>query len=863
MVKPAARVPRPASGTFSRYLTEPNSELIVTRAVFCLLSAMALLLAMHAPAVADESSIEPVAIDQVLALGPLPVSAATLADSAKTDDMRRALVMQHMRSDLPRAGDRHTAFGESLSWQVMAPSEMDAEDEVWLWMLHLDTERFVHGHLQLDNLVDPVLFHAGRPVSTNSEGFELALRNGTHTLWIVHRGREDGEPAISWQGKAEHDRVRAHVAPVRRVSPERLTNAETVTGESISPDGRFLALSFNSRDDAADLDLQRLEIRDLSSGRIERQWTANRPGALAWSPDGAWLAVQEGDNLWLHDTDSGRARLLLANHERINNWRWHPDSGSIVFAWTDAYENDNSKARRIRSLEDRWATFRDNSQVFQVDVASGLVRALTAKDKSVSLHDIHPDGDRLLLSQRIIDYEEPPHSLFRLFELELAGLEEREIGRYRLFNGALFADQGYWLLAGPGLAQGDGATTGDDLTPNEYDTQLYRLSDDGETATSVSRDFDPAFSGIHRLPDGDLLLPAVAGEKVILVRYETGRERFVEIDTGLELMESFAASEQRRPTVVVRGTDADRPQRVHLVDLRRNSHNVLIDSRESEYADVEFGAVEPWSFVNANGDEIEGRYYLPPDFDAEASYPLIVYYYGGTTPVTRQFTGRYPFHLWAAQGYVVYVLQPRGTIGYGQKFSALHVNAWGKYTADDIIEGTEKFVEAHAFVDGERIGNIGASYGGFMTMHLATLTDLYAASISHAGISALTSYWGQGWWGYGYSGIASRDSFPWNNPELYVGQSPVYSADQVTTPLLLVTGDSDTNVPPGESHNMYTALKLLGREVELIEFPGEDHWILDREKRYVWWDTMLAWFDYWLKDERDWWHYLYPEVGEE
>jgi dipeptidyl aminopeptidase/acylaminoacyl peptidase len=349
----------------------------------------------------------------------------------------------------------------------------------------------------------------------------------------------------------------------------------------------------------------------------------------------------------------------------------------------------------------------------------------------------------------------------------------------------------------------------------------------------------------------------------VLVRFEAGRERLSIVDAGVEMVEQVVASEARRAVVVVRGTDADAPQRIQRVDLQRNRSETLIDTRPGQYANVVFGRVEPWSFSNSEGDEIEGRYYLPPDFDADQSYPLIVYYYGGTTPVGRAFTGRYPFNLWAAKGYVVYVLQPRGTIGYGQDFSALHVNAWGKYTADDIIEGTQKFVEAHPFIDGDRIGNIGASYGGFMTMHLATLTDLYAASISHAGISALTSYWGFGWWGYGYSGIASRDSFPWNNPELYVGQSPVYSADQITTPLLLVTGDSDTNVPPGESHHMYTALKLLGREVELVEFPGEDHWILDREQRYVWWDTMLAWFDKWLKDQPEWWYHLYPETAPE
>lgn len=397
--------------------------------------------------------------------------------------------------------------------------------------------------------------------------------------------------------------------------------------------------------------------------------------------------------------------------------------------------------------------------------------------------------------------------------------------------------------------------------PNEYDTQLYRLSVDGQTLRLMSGDFVPSIGGIELLRDGDLLLPSTEADRSPLYRYSPRRERFTQIDTGVERMDSFVVSGGANPVVLLFGTDVAAPQRVHAVDLSRKRIRALVDSAVTEYAQVELGEVHDFRFSNSSGDEIDGRYYLPPDFDFSKKYPLIVFYYGGTTPINRQFTGRYPLHLWAANGYVVYVPQPRGAIGYGKRFSSQHVNAWGDYAADDIIEGTRAFVAQHDFVDSERIGNIGASYGGFMTMYLATRTDMFAASISHAGISAIASYWGQGWWGYGYSGIASRGSYPWNNRELYVDRSPLYSADRITTPLLLLTGDSDTNVPPGESHNMYTALKLLQREVELIEVPGEDHWILDREKRYVWWDSILAWYDRWLKDEPQWWHHLYPETA--
>jgi acylaminoacyl-peptidase len=801
-----------------------------------------------------------VAIETVLALGPLPLSPASFAGGDKEALMERALVRRFGRGELPRPGQTRTLFGRDVEWRA-TPVADAAGDSMTLWTFHLEAARFVSGHLQVENLDGASLYHADGPVELDEGRAELALPAGSHTLWLLHHGApSDASAALTWQGYAAHDSVSAHIEPRRRVSAQQLTNAETVDDMALSPDGRYLALSLSRRSEAADLDLRRMIVHDLRERRIVDEWTASVPGALAWGPDNRRLAIHQDDSLWLRDLDSGRSDLLLAGLEGIGTWRWHPDGQSIVFAWTSESDAKTEKRRRVRSLEDRWAGFRDNRQIYQVDATSGLIRPLTARDRSLTLHDIHSSGDRLLLSERIIDYTEPPHGLHRLFELTLPDLEEREIGRYRRFNDVRFAESGYWLLAGPGLAVGDGDVSGAEQLPNDYDTQLYALAASGDRARSLSRDYDPAFGSMHRLASGDLLLSAIAGERVVLVRFDRDKGRFVELDTGVEVVEQFVASDEPRPTIVLRGTDADAPQRVHRF-VPGSSPSVLRDSAETEYADVVLGEVRPWNFTNASGTEIEGRYYLPPDFDPEKRYPLIVYYYGGTAPVNRQFTGRYPFNLWAAKGYVIYVLQPRGTIGYGQAFSARHVNAWGRYTADDIIEGTDRFVAAHDFVDGDRVGNIGASYGGFMTMYLATRTDRFAASISHAGISALTSYWGEGWWGYAYSGIASRGSFPWNNPELYVDQSPIYQADRITTPLLLLTGDSDTNVPPGESHTMYTALKLLGREVELIEFPGEDHWILDREKRYVWWDSILAWFDYWLKDEPQWWHHLYPETA--
>ncbi len=144
-----------------------------------------------------------------------------------------------------------------------------------------------------------------------------------------------------------------------------------------------------------------------------------------------------------------------------------------------------------------------------------------------------------------------------------------------------------------------------------------------------------------------------------------------------------------------------------------------------------------------------------------------------------------------------------------------------------------------------------------MTQFLQTRTDIFAAAISHAGISDHTSYWGEGYWGYSYSEVSMANSYPWSHPDLYVKQSPLFNADKINTPLLFLHGDADTNVPVGESIQMFTALKLLGKPTAFVAVAGENHHILDHDKRIKWQNTIDAWFEKWLKEDPTWWNSIY------
>jgi dipeptidyl aminopeptidase/acylaminoacyl peptidase len=330
-------------------------------------------------------------------------------------------------------------------------------------------------------------------------------------------------------------------------------------------------------------------------------------------------------------------------------------------------------------------------------------------------------------------------------------------------------------------------------------------------------------------------------------------------ETGVDVVRGWEIADGAK-TIIARGTSISTPQRLYTFDTKGRKPHLLLDPAAERFEHVTFGDTKPFVATMDDGGELDGRMYYPRDYKPGTKYPVIVYYYGGTSPITRDFGGRYPKNIWAGHDYFIYVPNPSGALGYGQEYAARHVNDWGRLTAPEVIAGTKEFLAAHPDADSEKVGCIGASYGGFLTMYLVSQTDIFTAAVSHAGISSISSYWAEGYWGYGYGARALAHSFPWNDRELYVEQSPLFHADKIHTPLLLLHGFDDTNVPKGESDGLYIALKMLDRDVEYVQIEGQDHHILDHDKRIRWNDTILAYFDWKLKGDNGWWEHLYPET---
>ncbi len=773
---------------------------------------------------------------------------------------------------------REVSLTDSRLQGVSVP---DRKTEVQAWYLagYLQASRWTETTLEIKTTHPAALYLNGKRVASKSTAetgagdagtisHKLELERGHHTVMVklLVPGGEDFEPhfeATLKTGDAFQEPV-AHLRPSQQLSLGHLMNLPEAQGVSISADGTWVAVMMRESVPGENRWENCIELRSFDSGEVKRTWRGGKSiTGMNWSQKDHIFSYTTRDGskgtVWVVNLETGTKRAVLEDVEHLGSHIWGPENRFMLYSVTDRHNDDGTGVSRLDGMHDRYPTWRHRSFIHRLNLESGTRERLTAGLLSTSVNSISPDGRHLIFSRTHVDYSERPFTKQELVKMDLHTFETEQLMKAPWLGSATYAPDGRKLLiTGSPNAFGELGRTTDGLA-NDYDTQAYIYDLESRTPEPFTLEFDPSVGGVNWSHDGRYVYLSTTDQSFNNVyRYDTRNARFEKLDTGVDITSGFSvASNTNRAAYIGHGIND--PHKAYTFDLRRDRSRMISFAAEQEYNTVRFGSSKDWRFETENGTEIDGHVYYPPQFDADGKYPVIVYYYGGTTPVTRAYSGRYPKELYASHGYIVYVLQPSGAIGYGQEFSQRHLNDWGKVVSGEIIEGVRSFLDAHPYADAERVGAIGASYGGFMTKLLLTETDLFATGISHAGISNITSYWGDGYWGYLYSSVASANSFPWDSPELYVNQSPVFRADAINTPLLLLHGLSDTNVPPAESMQLYTALKLLGRDVEYVQIEGQDHHILDYGKFMLWKNTILAWFDRYLKDEPAWWEHKYGD----
>lgn len=628
----------------------------------------------------------------------------------------------------------------------------------------------------------------------------------------------------------------------------------------ISPDGKYIILSYSTMY-GQNSTRYWAELQETATGRVVN---ASLPYDTEWMDKGSTLVytVATGTTWSLYSMDAATQRVtLLAEDLPKKDFTLSPDGTFLIFQNEVEGKKDEGPLLRLLEPDDRLGGHRNRYYLQKYDLKTGITQPLTYAGNNTYINDISSDSKKMVYMSYTEKPDTYPFYFQDIIEMDLQTLATDTLVRMDpSVKSCTYSPDGrqLFVVGGPESFNAAGKNNGGSKYSNDYDAQGFIFDIAERKVRPVTRDFAPSIEGypVWNRADGRIYFRASDGFDLNVYALSPKTGAIEKIDVGIPYTTDFSIGQDQTRWLSATGGDLSYTGKGELKDLRSGKLRVIDDPYSKDYPDTEVGEASNWKFKASDGTTIDCMQVLPPDFDPARKYPMIVYYYGGCTP-TQKFVSVYDPHLFASRGYVVLVVNPSGAYGYGQEFSSRHANAWGKRTAEDIIEGVKEYCATHDFVNDKKIGCIGASYGGFMTQYLQTLTDIFAAAVSHAGISNVTSYWGEGNWGYSYNVVAAPESYPWNNPELYTRQGSLFNADKIHTPLLLLHGNVDTNVPVGESIQLFNALRILGREVEFIQVDGENHYIANYDKRKLWHNATMAWFAKHLQDSPQWWESIY------
>lgn len=824
------------------------------------------------------ASAETIEVKTLKYAGPYAVAQPWMADSVNIKgeafDLKQLL-------DSPLSFTLLNKGKEVSAAQLLADKQQDA--------LHLasfcvsNTQR-TKATIAVEGLEQYRLFVDGEQVEVNGDKAETILTPSQHTVVIKYLTRKN---ASSDKKSIKLTVTAANGAPlsVGDAAAKRAYNiydvicAPNYPSVSISPNGKFIVVRKTWVDRKGN-NHSISELRNYQTNRV----MATFEESVKWMPASNKLYFtqkasdssiageekQDGTLQLITINPLTMEREVLASHLPEGWFQFTPDEKTLIYTLTTEGRKKDPQVYDVKEPEDRQPGWRERSNLAKYDLASGILQPLTFGYHNIYLMDISADSRYLLIGKEEERLTKRPTTLTSFYRLDLGSMNassattpkvETLIEKGEFLNSAQFSPDGKSILvsASPEAFNGIGKNVEEGQTPSMIDTQLYLMTLSDKKVRPLTKDFNPNVQSVDwSKADGNIYFTAEDKDCVHLFQLNPKSGKFTLLKTPEEYIKSFSLASSAAE-MAFSGQSASNADRLYKMNTKALKSQLVDDLSARELKDVELGECKAWNFVNSRGDTLCCRYYLPPHFDAAKKYPMIVNYYGGCSPTSRMFQSRYPHHVYAAMGYVVLVVNPSGATGFGQKFSARHVDTAGEGVAEDIISSTQTFCDEHAFVNRKKIGCIGASYGGFMTQYLQTKTDLFAAAISHAGISDHTSYWGEGYWGYSYSEVSMANEYPWTNKHLFVDQSPLYNADKIHTPLLFVHGTADNNVPVGESIQLYTALKLLGRPTAMVLVDGQDHHIIDYEKRLKWQNTIFAWFAKWLQDDASWWTEMYGD----
>ncbi len=641
---------------------------------------------------------------------------------------------------------------------------------------------------------------------------------------------------------------------------EDLAAIHRIGAPKISPDGKSIVYDASTPDLAANSSQSAIFVVPASGGQSTKIAEGSSP---VWSPDGkniAYIAKTATGNQ-VHLYSGGTSRKVTDLQGGAGSVKWMPDSTALLVV-SDIYpdcgvdpaciknksEAEGKKpttARIITGLLYRhWKAWQEptRTHIVYFPLNGGTPRDLTpgafdAPPFSIGggdEFDVSPDGKELVYARDTAQHPEISTNS-DLFRVPIAGGEGRRMtSREGADTSPKYSPDGKWIAWRSQVRPG-------------YESDLWELWIYDRTTQATRRlapSFDNWISSLTWAPDSKsiyITAPEKTKNAIYQVSVSDGTPRLLWNEASAD---GLAVAKDGQ-TLYFERSSLTHP--VDIYSLRRGATTAtrITHDNDALTPSLALGGTEDIWYAGAEGAQVQALMVKPPMFDASKKYPAMVLIHGGPQGAwSDSWSYRWNPQMFAARGYVVFLPNPRGSTGYGQKFVEEISGDWGGKVYTDIMSGVDK-LGAMPFVDSNRIGAAGASYGGYMIDWILGHSDRFKALLSHAGVYNLTSMYGvtEELW---FPEWEFRGN-PWDNPELYEKWSPHRYAKNFKTPTLVTHGELDFRVPIGEGLQLFTTLQRRGVPSKLLYFPDEGHWVLRPQNSKLWYQTVGDWFDQWLK----------------
>ncbi len=660
----------------------------------------------------------------------------------------------------------------------------------------------------------------------------------------------------------------------REVTSRDVLNLRTIEGLDLSRDGERLCWAVRKAD------------RETNSYRSDL-WASGwrtKPRRITfsdccdehprWSPDGRYLAflsdrgASDVRQVWIMPSDGGEPRRVTAADEGVVEFAWSPAGDALALVaplnlraqgnrgCTDLYKKYNRDTRVITRLQYRWDGrgyfdgIRNHLAVvefFETSMNPETPEFLTEGPFDVSSPSWSPDGKSLAFSTNM----HPDSDAQRRTDIYVISRDAGEAVNLTCSEGP--ADHPVWSPDG-----GTVVFVGHDRPSGDYSTdRLWAVAADGSDPRSLTAEWDhpvgdlslgdvrgsgsqkPIFSGDGRRV---YFIASVRGESQIYC-LELQQSCLRAVTSGPQNISGFAVSAGRAAAIVARPLS---PSCLALGEITGSQLRVAADPNEEIIREMKLSQPERFSFVTDGDVEIDAWVMRPVGCRPGEKYPTVLQIHGG--PMVMYGDGFFhEFQLLTSRGFAVVYCNPRGSQGYGEDFCAAIEGDWGKLDYSDVISCVDEAVEMYGFIDPDRLGVAGGSYGGFLTNWVITHTDRFAAAVTMRSLVNRHSEFATG--DIGYLSDEEMGGFPWEVPVDYLKASPIYHVDRCTTPTMIIHSDMDLRCPVEQAEQLYVCLKRLGVDTEFVRFSGESHGLSRGGKpwhRVFRLDKIIEWFEKYL-----------------